>query len=523
MSDSAGEPDKGRLYYLRHNLQQYFSEKLHTLLRSKWFYAVCAALLIFIVLFRPLFHPLFMTLRHNSFVGLLLLLLIAVYVLMKKLKLRRIIMYPSIIGLLAVMTVFVSYGGQSYLAYYFKYNSLHKVELSQLPVTALETPQPLNSVHVLANEIISETDSVSTPDRILVDQDLKWVMEVAPTYTTGKLFGDIHALFAVSATTPSPDFSKRETVEFALGESLLLGKNSHNAVIKRFGLFKYLSYYPADVRYLKDDNGEWVQVVSLAKWDGILFPALEFGGIYVLKQHEDKGFFAGIRRFFIGSGTYIAPEDIANYPFLKGQNLLPFEVSRYIAESFRFQAGFLGPMPGLNHKGDIRIPDAKEDLNKQPFTLYFEQMDQQQTGLFHYFGLEPYTASRHGLNTSVFIPGDGRSDAVYIYQHAARKEALTGASAISSKVIESRKNYDWSKSRPVEVRPFIKDIHGKRRFYWLSTVALVNQEGNMAGSVPDLVITDARYARPVWVNVLKGADDWVNQLSGELEALYNKE
>ena len=80
--------------------------------------------------------------------------------------------------------------------------------------------------------------------------------------------------------------------------------------------------------------------------------------------------------------------------------------------------------------------------------------------MYHWFGLEPVGDERTSLTFSVFIPADG-SDKLYYYDHASKKQGYAGVSAMPLKVIESRKEYDWSVNKPVEFRPYIKNIAGR--------------------------------------------------------------
>jgi len=119
--------------------------------------------------------------------------------------------------------------------------------------------------------------------------------------------------------------------------------------------------------------------------------------------------------------------------------------------------------------------------------------------------LEPYHDTKQGLNTSMFVPADGIGP-VMVYRHYLRNEALTGVSAVAPKVMESRKQYDWEQSQPVEHRPYIRDIDGKRRFFWLTTVVTykdkkhAGERGFIAGSTPAITLTDAMYKTVVWVD-----------------------
>ena len=154
------------------------------------------------------------------------------------------------------------------------------------------------------------------------------------------------------------------------------------------------------------------------------------------------------------------PNEIKQYEYLKKQNLLSDKIATFSAESFRFQNGFMAPMPGY-HQGDIRIPTMPEDQNQQPFVAYFNfkgLLDSTEGTLCHYFGLEPYQEDKRALNTSIFLPSSGVDPTVYFINHTKNEDSYTGSSAIASKVIESKKNYDWTKNNPAETRPYVKII-----------------------------------------------------------------
>ena len=154
-------------------------------------------------------------------------------------------------------------------------------------------------------------------------------------------------------------------------------------------------------------------------------------------------------------------------------------------------------MPGY-HLGDVRIPDLPGDVHDQPFTLYFDFGSPAfPQGLFQYFGARTVPDGRsRDSNTSLFIPADG-TPVVYVYPHHKRAESLTGVSAIGAKVMETRKQYDWDRNRPVEHRPFIREVGGAPRFYWLTTVVTLKDKSGsfIAGSAPEVALTDAATRR----------------------------
>ena len=343
-------------------------------------------------------------------------------------------------------------------------------------------------------------------------------MAIEPAFFVPRLTGTVNQVMSVPADRPALNFSgeNRSEVTFSTGEGMIGPSNSLFAAIKRFGPWRYFNYEPTNVRYIRDDNGDWVQVIPLIRWRGWFLPRPTFGGVVVIKQ---KGSLAdGFSTFLTGAGEWIPADEVSNYAYLQGQNLIPEEVSTFIAKSFRFTHGFFSPMPGY-HVGDIRVPNLPGDQNDQPFTCYFNFGDHAK--LYHYFALEPFQPDKQGLNTSLFVPADGVGE-VLAYRHYDREEALTGVSAIIAKVMESRKNYDWSQNSAAEQRPVIRDINGERRFFWLTTVVTRKDsaEGDfIAGAEPDITLTDANYKAVVWVNARK-PEGWVDEVKAELSNVW---
>ncbi|MEZ4975435.1 MAG: hypothetical protein R2802_02675 [Flavobacteriaceae bacterium] len=415
--------------------------------------------------------------------------------------------------LLAVFGLIYYTGWQLKLYDYMKtYNvflHLNKVEVSELPLTQNERIQPLRNIYSMANESVGETMDVSLPHLVRVDNENKWTMAIQPSekYVWQRISDNTEEVFAVPSTSPFPRFSNenRIPVTFSIGESLKFSRNTYNAVVQRFGPWKLLSYEPGDVYYMKNDEGKWVEVVSLINWKGFFFPYPTFGGVMIIDSgaHDIKDYF---ERILIGKGTYVSPEDIKYHKFLQGQNVLSEKVSQLEAESLKFLGGFSDPLP-WNMKTAVKIPVLPDDQNQQPFVTDFDfsgtDIDAY-SGLYHWFGLEPVGEERTSLSYSVFIPADG-TEKLYYYDHAAKKQGYAGVSAMPLKVIESRKEYDWSVNKPVEFRPYIKDIAGKRRLFFLGTISAIRDDSKKfdGSATPDLALIDAEYRDVIWIDVKK--------------------
>jgi len=70
------------------------------------------------------------------------------------------------------------------------------------------------------------------------------------------------------------------------------------------------------------------------------------------------------------------------------------------------------------------------------------------------------------------------------------------------KVIESRKEFDWSVNKPVEFRPYIKNIAGRKRMFFIGTISAIREgSGKFDGSAtPDLALIDSEYRDVVWID-----------------------
>jgi len=492
--------------------------KRHTL----WAILVTLVLLYMIFVGRSTYQPLIVGMRKYA---LLVALLIGVYWWWFRLIRSRTLKAAAVPTILfVVFLVFMRFVGppvHKYCSLYVQYRVLNKTEISGFGETDFERIQPLKSIKTLVNqEALSETEDATSP-RFIRGTDGRYYFSTAvgpsKEYKLQQLRKNMYEVIHVPANLPSPVFSKkyREVVNFDVGEMLLFSKRTQNAVIRNFGLWHFLHAEPTSPIYLQDDKGKWQQVVPIIRWKGWIFPRPEFCGVTIIS--EVAGDDTWWERVLFGRGKYIPVEQIPDHAYLLGQNLIPRDVADYVAESFRFAKGFFAPMPGY-HEGDIRIPYEKNDQASQPFIAYFK--NDKGGKIYNYYGLEPYQEDKKALSLSVLIPGDDASEVFYI-DHRNGQSSYIGSSAIESKIIESRKNYDWSENYPAESRPFIRIVDGKVRFFWLSTI--VTRAGDsrgeyIGGSIPEITLTDAIYGKVVWINPdsLTNTDAWLRQAKGEL-------
>ncbi len=489
---------------------------------------ISVVLLIVIFVLRDAYQPILLFVR--KFLSIIIMSAITLIIGFRKIRkservLKRLIILSALLILFSMCYIIGwHYKMYDYMQTYNVFNNLNKIEINELPLTQNERIQPLRNILAMANESVGETKDVSLPHLVRVDNENKWTMAIQPSkkYIWQRISDNIEEVFSVSSTSPFPRFSNenRIPVTFSIGESLKFSRNTYNAVVQRFDLWKLLNYEPSDVFYLKNDLGQWVEVVSLIKWKGFFFPYPTFAGVMIIENgpHTLKDY---IERLFVGKGTYISPSNMAHYSFLRGQNTLSEKVSRLQAKSLKFLGGFTDPLP-WNKKTAVKIPDLENDQNKQPFVTDFNftgTNTNAYNGLYHWFGLEPIGLQRTSLTYSVFIPADG-NNTIYYYDHASKKQGYAGVSAMPLKVKESRKEYDWSVNAAVEFRPYIKEIAGRKRLFFLGTVSAKNENGQFDGAAtPDLALIDSEYRDVVWIDV-KHPSKWNEMIYQQLNEAW---
>lgn len=523
---SANE-ERGRIYWLFRNIYNRTIGRFIQWAKANKlrFTIITVILLITLFCLRSWYHPLLLNLR-KYFLLILLISFIswaAIKYIKSKKFLGEIIGFSVLISFW-VLAYFFGPATYRYIGLYIHYQSIEKVKLEKFPYTIQERIHPLNSIKTLVNqEVMSETEEATLPHIIIRKNGrLDFSMGIGPStdYLYQQLTDDMYQVLSIPANEPNPDFSSnnRHDVNFDIGENLVLSKNTWNDAIKCLGPLQYFSYEPDEVKFIENEKGEWIQVVTLIKWTGWLIPRPVFGGVIEIRQLNEGIATNFLKRLTLGRGEYFSPEEISKIEYLKNQNLISDKIGQFTAESFRFQNGFWAPMPGY-HKGDIRIPVMPSDQNQQPFVTYFNFAGEQMKNeiLCHYFGLEPYQESKRALNTSLFIPSNGIENKVYFINHTDNQDAYTGSSAVSSKVKESKKNYDWSINKVAETRPFVRDINGQRTLFWLSTVVTKIDENSgdfIGGTTPEVTLTNARTGEVYWVNKsdLKNDNLWVEML-----------
>lgn len=493
---------------------------------------VIIVVLLSIYIERPLFQSLLMFVR--IYAGGVLIAALAAFGIWRVLRSRSVRLKTfggAFVVLTCALVLFFGREVHEYLAQYLRYQSLRPAieeiaDFQHLPRTDKERILPLRGVYTMARERMNETESPTVPDLVRAGDEYHWTMAVQPERLIGRAFYPVGEIMSIPSAIPSPDFSRRHPtkVHFTVGENLYFSRNTETCARRAFGPWRSFNYEPAEVFYMQDDSGKWVQAVSLIKWAGLLFPWPEFGGVQVIEEGSTNWF----GRVFLGCGTWVPPEEISRHAFLVGQNLVPYEVTRFMATSLRFQAGFFGPLR-FSRVGDMRIADVPEDVNQQPFTLFFRKAGEKDGKLYQYFAMEPKDEDKQGLSTSFWFPADGIGRPL-AYRHFQHHEAPLGVTAVADKVRASKKLYDWTHNAVVEVRPYIHDIadsNGKVevRFEWMTTVVAIKsrKEGESpeytSGSDPEIAITDANRGRVVWVNHDR-PEKWPDELHESLGPLW---
>jgi len=444
-----------------------------------------------------------------------------------RLRKLRVIWYVIVMGL-GMGGIVWGKSLHDYTTAFLRFGTLELVDIEKLPLTDNERVLPQAAVYWLIASLTNMTTTSTQPSLVRVGDIYEWTAAIAPnpSFLWQNLFGKVEEVVHLPAVSASTALSTktRSRASFTEGEYMLLGANIDTCVRRSFGPLRFWNYEPGNTVFIKDDTGEWVQAVTLIRWAGWLFPWPEFGGVQLIRQTQARDIVRSsdilavvqdialngwseisrvLSRLTLGCGEWIPPEDVQKHTFLRGQNIVPFAVTRYNALSLGFQQGFWAKAAGYR-EGDLRIPDLPSDLNDQPFTLFARMAEYGgQDKLYQYVALEPVDTSRSGLSTSYFGPADGIGP-VFRAQHYKSSNCL-GVSAISG-IVKGKAAATIGTRVPVEHRLYVKELADAlgridRRFFWMTSV-LTRNEGRPGYAIeasPMLFFTDmcTRISEPV--------------------------
>jgi len=483
-------------------------------------------------IFREEFQPYWVMLwRYGIALILALLLGVGMWEIIKRLSTRSQTVGGAFALVCAVVAVVwgkdIVYDTSSFLRYETMKNDIMQRTTPLLSVHGKERLLPLQAVHTRARGRIDTAEIPSPPNYVRVGEKGNWTMAIEPKPWLRRLLAPITQVMSVPGVDSSPDFGQ-DTIptHFTIGENLLFSRNTDTCVRRSFDFWRYFNYEPEqNAVFIPDESGKkMVQIVKLTKWSGWLFPWPEFGGVQVIEEGDTNV----LDRVIHGCGYWVPPEEIASHKFLLGQNLVPYEVSRFRAASLRFQGGsnafwdYLAPR-WFSRQGDVVIADVPQDMNPLPYALFFQTSEGAPDKIYQYFCMETRDEQTHGLAASFWYPGDGIGPS-YVVRHAQLGERLLGCTGVKGTVVADRPEFKGETSSVAEARPYIHriaDANGvmKERFLYMTTLIFYEQkkasEGgeirfNTSGRLY-LSLTDARREVVTWVDP-EHPEAWDEQL-----------
>ncbi|MEP5934575.1 MAG: hypothetical protein ABJ218_05620, partial [Winogradskyella arenosi] len=81
---------------------------------------------------------------------------------------------------------------------------------------------------------------------------------------------------------------------------------------------------------------------------------------------------------------------------------------------------------------------------------------------------------------------------------------------------------DWNASTPVEFRPYIKNIAGRKRMFFLGTISSISATDSQqfdGAATPDLVLIDSEYRDVIWIDV-KHPSTWDEEVYNQLNEAW---
>lgn len=396
-------------------------------------------------------------------------------------------------GLVAAFWIAVAtspYGLFHNLSLYGCWRAMEKHELRRLPVTHHERIYPLSMVSRIVEDRLTQSHFTVSPFEMQMDKgQLYWVAQKTPAGMINTMaLENVTGLVQVAASSVAVDIQHHK-VEFEYGRDLFFIRDLGHYVLPR--QLGFLDIFDKeldreDLAFRVDDQGRWVMVMAVIDWDGIFpFCIPTFGGVFICPQ---KGH---------GDVRWVKPAEMATIPYLRGQNLVPETLTKYYAESWKFNQGLSGY---LRNQGVTKITSIPEDTAQQPFAVYFKDVNGQD-GLYQFFALEPDGKSAGLSKMLLFDPqGYKETPVAYYYDFEAKGEELVGPARIAETIKASDIHVDWKQAGTgtfviAESRPLIKDRGGKREFHWFNSV-VTHQQGS---GQPRVVLADPRSLRVDWL------------------------
>jgi hypothetical protein len=424
-------------------------------LKKFWYWYTLATVLSLFVLYifeGSLLHSYLMIARENSFMVFLIPLMIYSFKLLIKKETKTYVGRVIVVSLAFIVSgsiaTYIYFGGQQYVAQYFKYNQLKDqiVWLDEKPNSINERIFPRDVYRSIIEQSLGDNNIFSDPDMIFKNGHTKFVSSAIPLKKVAKFFeGSIDTVVEIDADNPNVDKTMvNKEVHFSVGEGLMWSRDIYNYAVKSLH-HRYFNVFPTNVQILDNDKNESVMIVSLASWDGILFPTPEFYGVMIIEQ----GDISWAKRAIVGGAKIVKKEEISSYKWLLKQNLNSEISTRYAAESLKFENGFVAPMSFV-HDDDIIMTDMEGDRNDLPLISAFAINDDKK--LFDFFELKPWKESSTNARDYLYFPSDGQ-DKIYGY----KPKNVVSIAELTNKVKGSVNYNTEQKYKFAEPRPYFKN------------------------------------------------------------------
>jgi hypothetical protein len=469
----------------------------------------------------------------------------------------------QILGIFAFMIsgTFVIKSAAEFDYYTHLYNQHAKLEIitvtrDTMPITvdprlyALGVIQAgMDANHEFDVERVSSTSYVTNGDEV------RWTALIEKMHLTNRLQAPDTAIYTLPVTETGLTFSAEtgqlvEDVCFDVAEHGYSGRNTYNQAYRSLPTELLVTHQPHEMKPMLNDEGEWVQVVSINRYADAPLRRKAFGGVVIIPQCDEvqKNWlqntwvnrvspeFAKIvddfmpmvlHREVFGIGVYVSRDEIVAgaYPFLQGNNLVAQSTARRIAESFRFHQDVWAPLSNTR-VGDVRIADRVEDRNSMPhFGMWAGMPGRPESAIYANVILQPRGAGAENLAYELWIPADGASvdGRPIVYMLDAKAEGMSQQKSVDIVAAQVRSllpDFDWEQFEVVETTSYKRELGGAVRSLMLARVVPKRSSGALVlNDKPVIAVYD-----PVFnsVHQLSNPEASIEELDAEMLAAFGE-
>lgn len=339
------------------------------------------------------------------------------------------------VSIIAIIVILFGLGLESSIRYLITSKQITYESRTDLPKFEPVRLTPKQVAARYASDSFQDPQEYLGDSQIIIDKDgnLKRVFPRLPDGGILYLIKKLSGFVVVDVDTLDRKVSI-ENQEFKYSEGVGIFDNLYYRLLQE----KYFVNYTSEPVYTKDENGDWVAIVSYMKYRGFPFTVPYWAGTMIVRSDGTIGDYS--------------PDQAQALPFAKNLRLYPKELVDFYTESYSYKWGLINKW--FLHKNEIEVVNLPSDekIIHVSTSEGFKQM----------VVAEPYGRSYGIYKIFFFDATTGKREIIEYDQNSQ----LTGPVAAADYIKKAYPTYSWDTFVLSEPRP----IKIKENLYWTLSI-----------------------------------------------------